>query len=307
MLELRAFFREKLDGRVCGPEVLRAPARHVQGGCRQGQAQAVCDNRRWKEVCATLGPTSPGRPARGSRCVRTTSACSSTSSRNTAEVWSWCRTPSRTTASGPPRNGTRPAGDTGLDQRRRGPGPTPPLVNLNLDKARFNAAYNMDDADERRTAHTLGLYDAVEPFELSFLFPGADLGVYITVRNSVLCRWRANPNAYVSVEQACGWFMPKHRAVVHCAHRFLTVAGYINSASVSPAISRARGEQGNGRGRRRRVRRSRSGEAAAVPGSPVRGRRGSRPSGGPGVDEQLGDRPGDERARGGRVRWAAAC
>ena len=156
----------------------------------RGGYKAVCDNRRWKEVCATLGHDLTGQTSAGFQMRQNYERClleyefaehgrslelvphAIANNREWAAKW----------------NRTRPAGDTG-----RGPapdaglGPTPPLVNLNLDKARFNAAYNMDDADERRTAHTLGLYDAVEPFELSFLFPGADLGVYITVRNSVLC------------------------------------------------------------------------------------------------------------------------
>ena len=234
LLELRAFFQEKLDGRVLViPKFCRHPLDlgHVyREVVARGGYKAVCDTRRWKEVCATLGHDLTGQTSAGfqmrqnyERCLleyefaehgRSLELVQDAIANNREWAAKWNRTR-------PGDTGRGPAPDAGL-------GPTPPLVNLNLDKARLNAAYNMDDADERKIAHTLGLYDAIEPFELSFLFPGADLGVYITVRNSVLCRWRANPNAYVSVEQACSWFMPKHQAVVHCAHRFLTVAGYIN-------------------------------------------------------------------------------
>ena len=187
------------------------------------------DGRRCAPRWAT---TSPGRPARGSRCVRTTrGACSNTSSLNTAEVWSWCKTIANNREWAAKWNRTRPgtprgpAPDAGL-------GPTPPLVNLNLDKARLNAAYNMDDADERKigTRRTVRRHRAARA-ELPL--PRRRLGVYITVRNSVLCRWRANPNAYVSVEQAC---LVHARAVYRALpHRF-SPCGIINFESASPGI-----------------------------------------------------------------------
>jgi NADPH-dependent 2,4-dienoyl-CoA reductase/sulfur reductase-like enzyme len=40
-------------------------------------------------------------------------------------------------------------------------------------------------------------------------------------------RCRPSP-LYLSVETACDWYNPRFRALVHCAHRFLTTRGYIN-------------------------------------------------------------------------------
>lgn len=237
VVELRMFFQEKLDGRaLVVPRFCRNPLDlgHVyREVVARGGYKEVCDARRWKEVCATLGHDLSGQTSAGyqmrqnyERCLleyefaqhgRSLGLVKDAIANNREWSAKWSR-----------MQGKIPGGPGEQVNLDVGLGVPPPTVHLNLDKTRANAAYNMDDADERKIAHTLGLYDSIEPFELNFLFPGADLGVYITVRNNVLCRWRANPNVFVSVEQACSWFMPKHRAVVHCAHRFLTVQGYIN-------------------------------------------------------------------------------
>ena len=77
-------------------------------------------------------------------------------------------------------------------------------------------------------ARRVGLTAEIEPAEASFLFEGANEWDYVTIRNHILARWRAEPNAYVAVETACSWFMNKQRPLVHCAHRFLTTCGYVN-------------------------------------------------------------------------------
>ncbi len=64
--------------------------------------------------------------------------------------------------------------------------------------------------------------------ERAFIFPGANPHDYATVRNHILCRFRQDPNFFLSVEHAGTWFRSKHRNLVHCAHRFLTTAGFIN-------------------------------------------------------------------------------
>ena len=88
------------------------------------------------------------------------------------------------------------------------------------------------DEDEAELAKRLNLLTTLDPLsnpvEHAFLFPGINEHDYLVVRNHVLRRWRDEPNAYASVEHACSWFRPRFRALVHCAHRFLTTTGLIN-------------------------------------------------------------------------------
>ena len=88
------------------------------------------------------------------------------------------------------------------------------------------------DDDEAELAKRLNLLTTLDPLsnpvEHAFLFPGINEHDYLVVRNHVLRRWRDEPNAYASVEHACSWFRPRFRALVHCAHRFLTTTGLIN-------------------------------------------------------------------------------
>ena len=94
------------------------------------------------------------------------------------------------------------------------------------------AASAVTDEDEAELAKRLNLLSSLDPLsnptEHAFLFPGINERDYLVVRNHVLRRWRDEPNTYVSVEYACSWFRPKFRALVHCAHRFLTTTGAIN-------------------------------------------------------------------------------
>ena len=67
------------------------------------------------------------------------------------------------------------------------------------------------------------------PIEHAFLFPGINEHDYLVARNHVLRRWRDDPDAYLSVGRARVLVVrPKFRALVHCAHRFLTTTGLIN-------------------------------------------------------------------------------
>jgi len=92
--------------------------------------------------------------------------------------------------------------------------------------------YNASDAEEASIAKKLNLLSTVDslshPEERAFLFPGINENDYVTVRNHILSRWRDDPAVYLPVEHACTWFRSKFRALVHCAHRFLTTAGLIN-------------------------------------------------------------------------------
>eukprot|EP00230_Micromonas_polaris_P001641 CAMPEP_0119211372 /NCGR_PEP_ID=MMETSP1327-20130426/2906_1 /TAXON_ID=38833 /ORGANISM="Micromonas pusilla, Strain RCC2306" /LENGTH=908 /DNA_ID=CAMNT_0007208499 /DNA_START=113 /DNA_END=2836 /DNA_ORIENTATION=- len=92
--------------------------------------------------------------------------------------------------------------------------------------------YNVTDAEEAATAKGLNLLPSVDitsdSVERAFIFPGANPHDYATVRNHILCRFRQDPNFFLSVEHAGTWFRSKHRNLVHCAHRFLTTAGFIN-------------------------------------------------------------------------------
>ena len=92
--------------------------------------------------------------------------------------------------------------------------------------------YAATDEEEAEVAKRLNLLTTLDPLsnpvEHAFLFPGINEHDYLVVRNHVLSRWRDEPNAYVTVEHACSWFRPKFRALVHCAHRFLTTSGLMN-------------------------------------------------------------------------------
>ena len=69
MLQLRAFFQEKLDGRVLKvPKFCRHPldlGRVYAEVVARGGYKAVCDARRWKEVSATLGHDLTGQTSAG--------------------------------------------------------------------------------------------------------------------------------------------------------------------------------------------------------------------------------------------------
>ena len=92
--------------------------------------------------------------------------------------------------------------------------------------------YAATDEEEATIAAGLNLLTTLDassnPIEHAFLFPGINEHDYLVARNHVLRRWRDDPDAYLSVERACSWFRPKFRALVHCAHRFLTTTGLIN-------------------------------------------------------------------------------
>ena len=96
-------------------------------------------------------------------------------------------------------------------------------------KKKHYAATDEEEAEVARRLNLLTTLDPLSnPIEHAFLFPGINEHDYLVVRNHVLSRWRDEPNAYVTVEHACSWFRPKFRALVHCAHRFLTTCGLIN-------------------------------------------------------------------------------
>ena len=69
VVELRMFFQEKLDGRaLVVPRFCRNPLDlgHVyREVVARGGYKAVCDARRWKEVCATLGHDLSGQTSAG--------------------------------------------------------------------------------------------------------------------------------------------------------------------------------------------------------------------------------------------------
>ena len=91
------------------------------------------------------------------------------------------------------------------------------------------AATDEEEAELARQLNLLTTLDSLSnPVEHAFLFPGINEHDYLVARNHVLRRWRDDPDAYLSVERACSWFRPKFRALVHCAHRFLTTTGLIN-------------------------------------------------------------------------------
>ena len=88
--------------------------------------------------------------------------------------------------------------------------------------------YKATDEEETEIAFELGLYTYANDDEKRFLPERYDEGAYLVIRNMILARWRADPSAYVSVEHACGFVMDKWKPLVHAAHRFLTSRGYIN-------------------------------------------------------------------------------
>ena len=93
----------------------------------------------------------------------------------------------------------------------------------------YHAATDEEEAEIAASLNLLTTLDALSnPIEHAFLFPGINEHDYLVARNHVLRRWRDDPDAYLSVERACSWFRPKFRALVHCAHRFLTTTGLIN-------------------------------------------------------------------------------
>ena len=96
-------------------------------------------------------------------------------------------------------------------------------------KKHYYAATDEEEAAIAAGLNLLTTLDALSnPIEHAFLFPGINEHDYLVARNHVLRRWRDDPDAYLSVERACSWFRPKFRALVHCAHRFLTTTGLIN-------------------------------------------------------------------------------
>ena len=98
----------------------------------------------------------------------------------------------------------------------------PPLVPVNPKPPAYS------DEEEAEIARRVNLLPVPSGDEYDYLFPGANEADYVTVRNHVLARWRAEPNAFLPVETAASWFRHRQRPLAHCAHRFLTVHGFIN-------------------------------------------------------------------------------
>jgi monoamine oxidase len=214
----------------------------------RGGYDAVCTERRWKEVCRTLGHDLTGQTSAGFAMrnnyerflLRYELADGNPAvdvSDRVAELLERHGNARKKDGTSAGRRGVRREvrreSQAGISpeeaaSRREALAALRELPRVDLGKPRPNAAAALTDAEEAEVARRVNLTAEIEPAEAAFLFEGANEWDYVTIRNHILARWRAEPNAYVSVETACSWFMNKQRPLVHCAHRFLTTCGYVN-------------------------------------------------------------------------------
>ena len=210
----------------------------------RGGYDRVCTERRWKEVCKTLGldltgQTSAGYAMRNNyerfllRYELADGDPSADVSDREAELLARHGNARKKDGTSARHRDVRRDVHAGISpeeaaSRREALAALRELPRVDLGKPRPNAAAALTDTEEAEVARRVGLTAEIEPAEASFLFEGANEWDYVTIRNHILARWRAEPNAYVAVETACSWFMNKQRPLVHCAHRFLTTCGYVN-------------------------------------------------------------------------------